>query len=348
MIGWYVHHQGRGHATRAAAVAAHLRHPVTGLGSGPPPEGWTGHWVDLEPDDLDPAPADATARGVLHHVPRRDAGLAARSARVAAWAAAERPALLVVDVSVEVTLLARLCGVPVVVAVLPGDRSDPVHALAHDVAEALLAPWPAGTHEVAWPSEWAGKVWTVGAMSRFDGRPVRPPARRDAPRVLLLWGAGGRSTTDGQVAAARAATPGWEWTECSDTGPEELWESLLDADVVVTHGGQNAVAEVAAARRPAVVVAQPRPFDEQAWTARCVDALGLAVGLAEWPDADAWPALLERARTLGGAGWERWSPGDAAADAARRLDAIADDLADEPTDHPTGRTAAPRPDRVPL
>lgn len=324
MIGWYVHHVGRGHATRAAAVARALTQrgrPVTGLGSAPPPDGWRGEWVRLERDDRDPDPADVTAHGALHWVPRHDLGLAQRAVTIADWAARCRPELLVVDVSVEVALLARLAGIPVVVAALPGQRTDPAHTLAHDVAEALLAPWPAPAHGHGWPQRWADKTWAIGAVSRFDGWARRPPRPSATPRVLLLWGAGGRTTTAAQVAAARDATPGWEWVQWSPSLPEShLWDALLDADVVVTHGGQNAVAEVAAARRPAVVVAQPRPFEEQEATAAALDRMGLAVGLATWPEADAWPGVLERARRLGGTGWERWSSGHGAADAAERLD----------------------------
>ena len=86
MIGWYVHHVGRGHATRATTVASHLRHDVVGLGSGPRPEGWPGSWVPLERDDEQAGihgALDVTARGRLHWVPRHDAGLAARLPRIA-------------------------------------------------------------------------------------------------------------------------------------------------------------------------------------------------------------------------------------------------------------------------
>lgn len=330
MIGWYVHDHGRGHAARAAAVAARLREPVTGLGSGPAPDGWPGRWLRLSRDDdavrAGATPADVTAHGRLHFVPRHDAGLAARSAEIAGWVATERPALLVVDVSVEVATLARLCGVPVVVTVLPGERDDEAHGLAHDVAEALLCPWPAGTHDTAWPTAWRDKSWTVGGLSRFDGRPVRPPAHRDAPRALLLWGEGGRSTTDADIEAARAATPGWEWVTARGLDDDALWDALLDADVVVTHAGQNAVAEVAAAARPAVVVAQPRPFDEQLATARALEEQGIAVGLDSWPEAAAWPTILRRAVGTGGDGWHRWSTGRAAVHVAERLDALAAEL----------------------
>lgn len=345
MIGYYVHHQGLGHLTRLQALAEHLRSPVTGLSSLPRPATWGHGWVQLERDDsmppADAASADPTAHGVLHWAPLHDPGLAARAAAVADWVNRTRPALVVVDVSVELAVLTRLCGVPVVVLAMPGVRTDRAHTLAYDLADALLAPWPETAHTDGWPEPWRAKLWAVGGLSRFDGRrrptvahpvvhpgPNRPDGRATptgARRVLLLWGGGGRGTSAAQVAAARAATPDWEWVERGPGSPSpDLWSELATADVVVTHGGQNAVAEVAAARRPAVVVAQPRPFDEQVATARAVERLGAAVGLDTWPRADRWPGLLGSAVARGGEGWHRWSTGHGAASAAERLDALVD------------------------
>lgn len=347
MIGYYAHHQGAGHVTRLRSIAPHLGVPVWGLSSREPPAGWGPRWTVLARDDQ-PAPEpsqDVTAGGVLHWAPTLHPGLADRTAQIASWVAEHRPRLLVVDVSVEVALLARLCGVPTVVVALPGTRLDRPHRLAYDSATALLAPWPSGAHEQDWPQAWRDKLRCVGGLSRFDGRaiPARPtddgPAAdgpgahhpgtgmtTDGPRrVLLLWGRGGRSVGAREVVAARAATPGWTWTERHPvTSPStDLWADLAEADVVVCHGGQNVVAEVAAARRPAVVVAQPRPFDEQEATAQAVDRLGVAVGLPRWPETHQWPALLDRALARGGERWLDWSSGDGAARAARALTELA-------------------------
>ena len=352
MIGYYVHHHGLGHLTRLQSIAAHLEVPVTGLSSQAAPEGWDQPWVRLERDDRMPpaevATSDPTAHGVLHWVPRHDEGLARRMAQVSTWIERADPSLVVVDVSVEVSLLVRLCGVPIVVLAMPGKRCDRAHRLAYDLADRLLAPWPSGAHTSGWPQAWRDKLWTVGGISRFDGR---TPSALDAAagcsathtggsarsgshpesgalprrRVLLLWGSGGRRTSAADVTQARSATPAWEWVERGPDSPStDLWADLVAADVVVTHGGQNAVAEVAAARRPAVVVPQPRPFDEQRATAAAVDRLGAAIGLQSWPsDPRDWPGLLDRAVARGGAGWQRWSTGGGAAEAARLLDSMA-------------------------
>jgi hypothetical protein len=333
VIGYYAHHHGSGHITRLQSIGARLHEPVWGLSSLPAPAGWTQPWTVLARDDT-PSPStvasvgDVTAGGVLHWAPPMHGGLSQRMAQVAGWVAQHRPRLLVVDVSVEVALLARLCGVPTVVVALPGHRLDRPHRLAYDSAEALLAPWPEAAHTRDWPASWRDKAWCVGGISRFDGRtetPVRLAGLNDRRRVLVLWGSGGRTAGGDAVATARAATPGWDWLErdpVSSPSPD-LWADLCAADVVVTHAGQNAVAEVAAARRPALVIAQSRPYGEQEATAAAVHRLGAAVGLVQWPPAAEWPGLLERAVGLGGSGWDRWTTGGGGATAARRLEMLA-------------------------
>ncbi|MFJ1589296.1 glycosyltransferase [Kitasatospora albolonga] len=328
MIGYYVHHQGSGHLHRARSIAVHCSLPVTGLSSLPAPEGWPGPWVRLpRDDDGDPAAfGDVTAGGRLHWAPVLHPGLRGRMARIAEWIAATSPALLVSDVSVEVALLARLLGTPTAVVAMRGERTDPPHRAAYDLAELLLAPWPSTLPEPGWPRHWRAKTVHTGAFSRFDGRsPVYEPADGlGLRRVLLLMGSGGRDVSATEVAAARAASPGWQWTTLG--GPDgrwsaDPWPALCAADVVVTHAGQNALAECAAARRPAVVVPQERPFGEQAATGRALARGRLAIVAARWPEAHDWAALLDQARTHGGERWSRWAPGDGA---ARAADALAD------------------------
>lgn len=333
MIGWYVHHHGAGHVQRLLAVAEHLRTPVTALSSAPRPAGFTGDWVQLDRDDGEPVDrASATAGGALHWAPLHHSGLQSRNAAVVEWVARAGPQLFVTDVSVEMTALVRLCGVPVVVAAMLGDRDDAPHRLGRDLAAALLAPWPVPRGEAVSAGT---PVVHVGAFSRFDGRPTSPQASVPG-RVLVLWGSGGRDVTDADLRAAVDATPGWTWEhlvpgssldtrssgEAGAASPD-VWEALQRAEVVVVHGGHNAVAEVAAARRAAVVVAQERPFAEQVRRADLLRAEGL-VALDAWPSAERWPELLTRARAVGADPWRRWAPGDGAQRAAAFLDETAD------------------------
>lgn len=325
MIGYYVHHQGLGHRQRMRAITAHLDRPFTVLSSLDPQEPDDPSWVSL-PWDNTAESVDPTANGTLHWVPRYDDGLRRRMARIARWIDETEPDLMVVDVSVEVALLCRLLGVPTVVVAMRGDRFDRGHRTAYDGAHAMLAPWAAEFAVVDWPESWRSKTFHSGAISRFGDR--RPPATEphDGPRrVLVLWGSGGDGAPVASVAAAAAATPSWTW-RIAGRPPLQgtpMWDQLCWADVVVTHGGQGAVAEVAAAGRPAVVIAEQRPHGEQAATVDALGRAGLAVALQAWPDPGRWPGLLATAQSIGGGGWSRWAPPGAAERAAGFLSAVA-------------------------
>lgn len=325
MIGYYIHHHGRGHIERARAITAHLDDKVTGLSSLPRPDGWPGEWIELDWDLVEQQACEPTADGALHWAPLRHNGLRKRMGQIAEWIEAEDPSAIVCDVSVEVAALARLMGVPAISVAMPGVRDDAPHTLGYQVSSAIIAPWPAEPPPIEWPARWRQKTYAVGAFSRFDGRPC-PPAMdvEGGHDVTVLWGAGGTQVSEDQLDAAAAATPGWQW---SALGParwiDDPWPELCRADVVITHAGQNCISEVAAARRAAIVVPQARPYDEQLITARMLERQHLAIVSYSWPEPGAWATLLQSARTLGGERWASWSSGEGARRAARVIEAVA-------------------------
>lgn len=321
MIGYYVHHHGLGHRTRAVQIARQLPGTVVGFGSLPAPADWPGSWCEL-PSDLCESPVDPTANGVLHWAPLDHRGHRRRLAVLADRLATDVETM-VVDTSAEVALLARLFGVRTVVLAMRGDRTDRPHRAAYDAATRIVAPWaPLPNGEPGWPASWTAKTDFVGALSRFDGSPTPPERPQIGPRrVLLVWGAGGRDVSDADIRAAQAATPAWEWTVRSPEAPSpDLWEDFAMHDVVVTHGGANVVAEVAAAARPAIVIGQDRPFGEQHATVHALRELACCCALDHWPTPGSWASLLERAQKVGRSGWSRWSPGDAASRAAAAIE----------------------------
>jgi hypothetical protein len=342
LIGWYVHHAGAGHLTRFRAVRPHLDADVVVFSSAPRPPALppATRWVALARDD-DPIPveggsrmpadADPTARGLLHWAPLGHPGHTDRLAAIAASIGAESYAAFVVDVSVEVALLVRLLGVPPVLFAQPGARLDGPHALGYAAAERIIAPWAEGVHVAPALEAVADRVRTVGAISRFDGR-ARAGARR--PGTVLFLGGGEAGDAGALVRAAAAATDGWSWTMLGgvradaagsviSTGwVDDPWPHLCRAEVVVSWTGQNAVADLAAVDARAVVVPQPRPFDEQAATGDALAAAGLAVRLSAWPEPSAWPDVLAEARASAPV-WSRWRTGGAAARAAAAIAEVA-------------------------
>lgn len=326
MIGYYIHHHGTGHRARAESISAWLRSPVTALSSMPITSLAFDDTVQLPRDDRAKAPVDPTAGGSMHWVPRRDRGLCDRMAAISHWIATNRPAALVVDVSVEVAVFARLLGVPVITVVLPGTRTDAAHSLGFRIADHLIAAWPKSLYNPPWLRPFQGKTSYVGGISRFEHRttPLREPS--DRIRVLVMGGGGGGSITLDQIDVCRRTYPQYEWRAIgfdSHTWVEDPWATLCHADVVVSHAGQGALADIATADRPALILPQSRPFDEQIANARTVGRAGLALTSAAWPSIDAWPALIDRAQALRAGRWTQWQTTGAAQRAATSIEQIA-------------------------
>jgi Glycosyltransferase family 28 C-terminal domain len=327
MIGYYIHHQGFGHLARAMSICTQLRCPSTALSSLaiPAPHPFAAV-VKLPRDDRAERVAEPTAHGALHWAPHHDSGFRARMDIVARWIADAQPAAIVTDVSVEVAVFARLLGVPVIVVALPGKRFDAPHVLVHRLADHIIAAWPQELHVPAWLRPYADKTSYVGGISRFDGRACSPDDGNTAssPSVLVL--AGASEHFGASVDECAAACPGTTWTAIGGTNGcwvADPWQQICAADVVVTHAGQGAIADVAAARRRAVVISQPRPYDEQAATAEVLRRHRLATVAQRWPDIRAWPGLISQALASDAERWTRWQVSGAADRAARAIEVTA-------------------------
>lgn len=335
MIGWYVHHHGWGHLTRMQAIRPHLHDDVTVFSSLPEPESLAAGtiWVQL-PSDSDAVVGrdgvsreahelgDVTARGALHWAPPGHPGHQARLAAIAEWVAIRRISVFVVDVSVEVAVLARLLGVPTVVVGQPGERTDAPHSLGYDLADRILTPWAPGTIPAKALVGREDRVRAVGAISRHDGR-ARARADDDVRRVLFL----GSALDPLQLAETIELLNADGWTVESagagrDDRVDDVWPLLCRATVVVSAAGQNSIADLAAADARAVVVAQERPFGEQQDTARVL----AAQGLAQTVSTDASPAeIVDSIRRAADTAprWQTWQVSGSAARAAAAIEELA-------------------------
>lgn len=316
MIGWYVHHHGSGHEARARTVVPLLDTDVATFSSRPLAiPGTTSHRLplDVEPPTTAWHAAQPTPDG-MHYAPLGVDGLRRRMGTIASWAATSDPAAMVVDVSVEVALLARLLSIPSVVVRQHGRRTDLAHRAAHEAASLLLAPYPAWLEEPWVDDDMLARTVHCGGFSRFDQRtPDHDRARADLGIeaddrvVVVLSGEGGRMGWP--VHDAAAATPGWRWVVLGDVRPrpglvtpgwvEDPWAWLCAADVIVTHAGHNAVMESVGSGRPVIVVPQDRPFDEQRHKARLLAEHEVCVVRDTWPAPTAWPALLDHSAATG-------------------------------------------------
>lgn len=373
-IGYYAHHHGQGHITRARTIAAQLPYPMTIFSSiDSPSESPDSVSMRLLPPDTVEMPdapdqpasdeihrtdkvdagsvreaaerrhalphtrPDGSPRA-LHYAPTAMRGITERMGIMVDWFRDAWPCLLVVDVSVEVALLARLCSVPTVYVRQRGNRTDAPHALAYASAAALLAPYPETFSDRPVLDEWSDKTIFTGFISRYAADRDHTKALRNGGvqrTIVVLIGHGGTAITARALGEAARACPEWHWTVL---GPVDRAEGLLlpaniamlgvvadpaqwlaTADVIVGSAGDSVVAEVAAFRQRFICFADPRPFDEQMATAQSLERHGLAVYCRHWPTAALWPVILSRAMALDPEQWDRFADTQGAQRAASAI-----------------------------
>lgn len=330
-IGYFVHHQGRGHAERAAAIARALspRVALTLFSARadifpPLPE----HAQVIEIPSLFEAPADvATAHAglstpdVFHCVPVGWPSITRAIATITGWFAEADADLFVTDVSAELALLARIASVPCVAVLQHGDRYDPGHRGAYESAIGLLAAYDAALEQPERPAWMLAKTRHFGGLGVNSSAGDRSEARRrlglppDADMVLVVAGGGGTGTPATPLTLGARAEPDSLWITIGEvmhewhaTPPSNLrhlgWvedsaDWIAAADRVVSSAGNTTVHMIAAAGRPWIVVPEWRYFDEQLMKARALSGAGAAVLLDHWPaHVDAWRAAWARATSL--------------------------------------------------
>lgn len=327
-LGYYAHHHGSGHLRRAEQVLERCQTPSTLLTSSELASDLRTRRLALDVDghpgdghlDEGRLPHHQPLPSILHYAPIGHHGLRARTAALTRWFAQADPAALVVDVSVEVTLLARIAGVSPIVVRQHGQRDDPAHRAAYESAAFLLAFWPSWAEDPTVSREVRDRTIHIGALSRLAGRQIdRDRACELAgldpsqQHVIVVRGFGGDAWDEQQLLEAAHATPDHRWTVIGPPISHDPRNArhldvrgVIDdpvaffsaADVVVTHGGQNAVADAAALGARLVLIPQPRPFNEQVHLTQVLADNACAVVLPAWPRAQDWPTVLDATHDL--------------------------------------------------
>lgn len=312
-IGYYVHHHGEGHRRRAMAIAASAPGRLTLIGTGVAELEGPFETLELPDDRIVGEQAFAGIDGAgerpaaLHYAPVHHEGVRARVRAVAGWIAMARPALMVVDVSVEIAMLARLCATPTVYVRLAGARWDEAHLDAFRGARALIAPFDRRCEEADTPGWVLDKTHNLPGLGAATGR-----AAKTGDVVLVAFGRGGARTTARDVSEAARATPERRWRVIGPMAEpvappanlevagwvERAEDEIAEAGVVVGGAGDGVLSAAAAGARPFVCVAEDRPFGEQRAKARALAKASAAVVLPAWPEAARWPRILDQAAAL--------------------------------------------------
>lgn len=307
-IFYYVHHQGRGHLDRALAIADQAPNRFVLLGTGI--AGHTGSVPAIELDDDRPtslSPQEAATAPALHYAPLDHAGIRRRVATLATAFAGLAPALIVVDVSVEVALLAAIASIPMIYLRLSGDRTDPAHANIFQAARQLIAPFHRDLEDPTIPRWIAAKTRYCPGLTT-----ARPHERIDHNVVLVVAGSGGLVFDGERIAAASRAAPAYRWicigpVSTPSAMPDNLvikgWSAnperdIAGARVVVGAAGDGLVSAVLAVNRPFICIPEDRPYREQHLKAAALERVGAAIVVPDWPSPAHWRDLLDRALGL--------------------------------------------------
>lgn len=338
-IGWYVHHQGAGHLQRARAVAAALPRPCTILG--------TLAGLDTSGLDILDLPGDRPLGGTaafdgrdgeverpeaLHYAPLNHPGIRSRMARIAAWVERTDPALIVVDVSVEIAFLARLLSVPTLVVRLAGTRTDRPHLEAFRSATRLLAPFPEALDGASVPDWVRAKTFYAG----FLGAPSQPVSETGR-EIVVVFGRGGAGGDRAALAAAARSVPDRPWhvlgpVTGSGPVPDNLhlhgWVADVEARVaraalLVGGGGDGLVALAAAQAKRFICLPEERAYGEQTEKAAALARLGAAIVHPGWPPDAAWPDLVRAGLALDPSVIGGLHSPDAVTDCAAAIEALA-------------------------
>ena len=356
-VGYFVHHQGRGHAERAAALANELieRRPVTLFCARPDIFPELDSRIELreipslfEPTGGEPPKlADWRTPDTLHCAPLGWRSIRSAVATIAGWFDDTDAALFVTDVSAELGQLARIASVPHVAVLQHGDRSDPGHMASYESAVGILAPFAERLEQAERPAWMREKThYAPGLGIDLMPGPNQAEARKmlDLPAdkriVVVIAGGGGVGTPTAPLTLgarddheALWFTIGEITSEWHETPPGNLshkgWVDnpatwIAAADGVVSSCGNTTVHMVCAAGKPWIVVPEWRYFDEQLGKADALERAGLAAVARNWPShSGGWRKLWDAASRLDLQAQQSLIDRNAARDAAVWLDELA-------------------------
>ncbi|WP_412469160.1 glycosyltransferase [Pedobacter sp. KLB.chiD] len=335
-IAFYVHHHGSGHLMRCLAIASALKNcHITFLGSG------LEQHKSVIPGDIDLIylPMDTPvvedhyflnqSQEGLHYAPLNVSGQLQRVNIITSFLASRPKLLFVVDVSVEVAMLSRLCGVPTIVVRQHGLRDDLPHQICYRNAIGLLAPFDVqmSGKVPAWINE---KTFYSGGLSRFA--PSADLSDASKRNVAVLIGSGGTSIDHDFLNHLSGQCTEWTFQVVGNSQNaqninnlhfhgklEDPRDILADCCIVIGNAGHNTVMECASLNKRFIAIAEERPFKEQEEKAIIIDKLKLAMHIpASAIFHTDWKEMLENLLTSR-PNWTGFIRSDAAERAAAYL-----------------------------
>ena len=299
MIGYYAHSHGSGHSNCANIFAKIFGDSLTILTDRTYRFDNPDQVVKLENENSDGTEFirdDFPEPRALHYAPVNLRKITRRNRAMLDAIVLKNISLLIVDVSVEVAMLARVSSIPYAYVRLQGDRSDLPHLNAFEGASFLLAYYPREMESVNTPAWIVDKTIYLGFLSQFMfDRPVsqRPvefvPSVR--PIIAHISGFGGSRGFDltpvvehfdiyaiGPGDDAKYHIPGIEHIGIVD----DISPYIEHADIIVAACGLNVTAEILSLGKRFLAIPEKRHYGEQVHMAHNLHRLGWAVDTSKY------------------------------------------------------------------
>lgn len=314
-VSYYAHHFGTGHLRHAQKIAASDLFDLQVTSTGPRNTTLLKgalEYVQLgaDVDPADPKP-EVVSDSFLHYAPTGALIQQRFSELNRAWKEFN-PDVVIVDVSVEVALFARLSGYRVAFRRMPGNRKDTAHHMAYTLADTIFGYFPVGLEEEEHLEKFGHKSHYLSATEPTDHYSP-PDLGLDQPaeqqRVVVQTSLASAIPLD-HVARAAAASPQWGWDIVGSVDPDgtplpsnlRLHGVLCDplpvmrsATVIISSAGHNAVAAAASCHKPVLLIPEERPYAEQLAFATALHSRAGIEMIETWRSAINWPQILERA-----------------------------------------------------
>ena len=283
MIGYYAHSHGSGHCNYAKIFSKIFKRSLTVFTDRDYNFDRETNVICLENENPDGTEfhRDRFAEPpALHYAPVHMRKITRRNCIILDAIVQKKIELLIIDVSVEIAMLARVSSIPYAYVRLQGDRTDLPHINAFEGASFLLAYFPEELED-ATTSLWIReKTIYLGFLSQFslEGQnSERPPEYEEAhkPILLHLSGFGGHRSVDfenlcghydiysvGPTRLSKKAVGVTQIGVVDSTRPY-----IQHADMILAACGLNTTSEILSLGKRFIAQPEKRHYSEQERTA---------------------------------------------------------------------------------
>lgn len=298
MIGYYAHSHGSGHCNYADIMGRIFGNELTVFTDRDHRFSSEVDVVKLENENPDGTEFDRNVYAeprALHYAPVNMRKIARRNRSILDAIVQMDIRLLIIDVSVEVAMLARVSSIPYAYVRLQGDRGDLPHLNAYEGASFLIAYFPENMESPTTPFWVRKKTVYLGFVSKFsfDTTSSRRPAEYPAtgrPVLLRINGFGGSAPMQLDRLHLHydiySIGPDSDSCECSEfvrLGVVDCTRAFIEhADVIIASCGANMTSEILTLQKRFVAVPEKRPYGEQEHMAKNLRRTGLAIDISDY------------------------------------------------------------------